>query len=57
MYKMEMRKESYMSAYAYYKNYFDRISADIAFYTKYENNGKKPNYNMFYRENAFVKRL
>lgn len=56
MYWIELSKNNVMAAYAYFKNYFDRLSAQLAFATKYDNNGKKPNYNRFYRDNE-LKRL
>lgn len=39
--------------YAFYKNYFDRFTADLAFYYNYDPNCKKPNYKGFYKEQAF----
>ncbi len=35
-YKVEMKKESYMEAYAYFKTYFDRMTALIASYVSKE---------------------
>lgn len=55
MYKVEINRGAIMAAYAYYKNYFDRITADMAFTSNYDNNGKKPNYKGFYKESAFAK--
>ena len=50
MYKMEMEKHNNMSAFAYYKNYFDRMTAHLAFVTNFEKDLKKPNYKNFYQE-------
>lgn len=53
MYMIELKKSNYLSAYAYYKNFFDRISAHLA-YTINGNQAKgKPNYKGFYKEGAF----
>lgn len=50
MYLSEKRKNNNLSAFAFYKNFFDRFTADMAFAIHYEPNAKKPNYNKFYRE-------
>ena len=50
MYMVELEKYNNMSAYAYFKNYFDRISAHLAFVFKCEKNLKKPNYKNYYQE-------
>lgn len=55
MYLVEQQRKDYLAAFAYYKNYFDRLSAHIAYYTKYDNKGKKPNYNRFYKESDLIK--
>ena len=55
MYRVELNKNDAMAAFAYFKNYFDRLSAQIAFASGYDNNGKKPNYKRFYRENELKK--
>ena len=55
MYMVEMEKYNNMSAYAYFKNYFDRISAHLAFTIKYEKNLKKPNFKNFYQEGNLKK--
>lgn len=36
--------------FAYYKNFFDRFTADIAFSIKYEPDAKRPNYKLLYKE-------
>lgn len=50
MYICESKKENTMSSFAYFKNFFDRVTADIDF--AYSNNHKlkKPNYKGFYTE-------
>jgi len=53
MYMAENRKNNYLSAFAYYKNFFDRMSAHLA-YTINGNQAKgKPNYKGYYKEGAF----
>jgi len=53
MYMVEIKKNNYLSAFAYYKNFFDRISAHLA-YTINGNQAKgKPNYKEYYKEGAF----
>ena len=42
-----------LAEYAFYKNYFDRFTADLAFYYNYESTCKKPNYKGFYKEQTF----
>ena len=46
----EKNRANYLGAYAYYKNFFDRISADMAFKTGKNPRRKKPNYNGYYQE-------
>lgn len=50
MYLCEKKKNNTMAAYAYYKNFFDRMTADLDF--KYVSKLKKPNYKGFYKEGA-----
>ena len=50
----EMKRENYMAAFAYYKNYFDRVTADLAFVFVRDPRLKKPNYKGFYKESAFT---
>ncbi|CAI3259074.1 AbiA family abortive infection protein [Enterococcus cecorum] len=52
MYLCEINRLNYMVAYAYFKNYFDRITAD---FDSYINIKKKPNYNKFYTEKSLKK--
>jgi AbiA family abortive infection protein len=50
MFLIEQSKHNNLAKFAFYKNYFDRFTADLAFITKYEPTAKKPNYNRFYKE-------
>ena len=52
----EKNRANYLGTYAYYKNFFDRISADMAFKAGVDPKYKKVNYNGYYKEGAF-KRL
>lgn len=52
----EKNRANYLGAYAHYKNFFDRISADMAFKAGVDPKCKKVNYNGYYKEGAF-KRL
>ncbi len=56
MYQVECRKKNNLTAYAFYKNYFDRITADLDYIVRV-NSGesmKRPNYKRFYKEGVFV---
>ncbi len=55
MHLCEMKRANYMAAFAYYKNYFDRVTADLDFAAGNDPNLKKPNYNMFYREGMLIR--
>lgn len=46
----EQNKGNYLGAYAYYKNFFDRISADMAFIIGENLGDKRPNYRKYYKE-------
>ena len=50
MYLIEQSKNNNLARFAFYKNFFDRFTADLAFVTKYEPDVKKPNYKRFYKE-------
>lgn len=50
MYLAEQSKHNNLAKFAFYKNFFDRFTADLAFVTKYESDAKKPNYKRFYKE-------
>ena len=54
MHLCEMKRENYMAAFAYYKNYFDRITADLDFAAGNDPSLKKPNYNKFYKEGTLI---
>ena len=49
----EKNRANYLGAYAYYKNLFDRISADMAFKAGVDPRCKKPNYKKYYTDDAF----
>ena len=53
MYWVEQKRHNTLAEYAFYKNYFDRFTADLAFYYNYEPTCKKPNYKDFYKEKTF----
>lgn len=55
MHLCEMKRANYMAAFAYYKNYFDRVTADLDFAAGNNPRLKKPNYNAFYKEPALIK--
>ena len=54
MFLCEMKRENYMAAFAYFKNFFDRVTADLDFVYNCDPQKKKPNYKAFYREGAFI---
>lgn len=54
MYLCETKRENYMAAFAYFKNYFDRVTAVLDFTYNRKPREKKPNYKAFYKENAFT---
>ena len=55
MHLCEMKRANYMAAFAYYKNYFDRVTADLDFAASNAPSLKKPNYTNFYKEGAFIR--
>lgn len=55
MHLCEMKRANYMAAFAYYKNYFDRVTADLDFVFGENKKLKRPNYKAFYKEAAFIK--
>lgn len=55
MHLCEMKRTNYMAAFAYYKNYFDRVTADLDFAFGNDPTLKRPNYNAFYKEGAFIR--
>lgn len=50
MYLIEQHKNNNLAMFAYFKNFFDRITAHLAFITHYEPNAKRPNYKRYYKE-------
>ena len=54
MYLCEIKRNNFMAAYAYFKNFFDRVTADLDFAYKNDSHMKKPNYKGFYKENVFI---
>lgn len=54
MYLCELKRENYMAAFAYFKNFFDRTTADLDFTFNLSHRLKKPNYKGFYKESAFI---
>lgn len=54
MFLCEVKRENYMVAFAYFKNFFDRVTADLDFVYNCDPQKKKPNYKAFYREGAFI---
>lgn len=55
MYLVEQSKHNNLAKFAFYKNFFDRFTADMAFAAKYEPNAIKPNYKKFYKEREHQK--
>ena len=54
MHLCEMRRTNYLAAFAYFKNCFDRITADLDFSNSIDPKLKKPNYKRFYSESTIV---
>lgn len=54
MYLCEMKRANYMVAFSYYKNYFDRVTADLEFF-KCSPKPKEPNCKKFHREKELIK--
>lgn len=54
MYLCEIKRNNFMAAYAYFKNFFDRVTADLDFAYKNDSHMKKPNYKGFYKEKVFI---
>ena len=57
LYYTEKAKNNNLTAYAYYKNFFDRVTADFDHAIKILNgkSEKRPNYKAFYKENDLIK--
>ena len=49
------KRNNTLAEYAFYKNYFDRFTADLEFFYNYDSGNKKPNYKGFYKYKAFIK--
>ena len=54
MYWVEKERHNILAEYAFYKNYFDRFTSDLAFFCNYDSTCKKPNYKRFYKENEIA---
>lgn len=50
MYLCEKNRYGHLASYAYYKSFFDRISANMAFLSGKDEESKKPNYNKYYQK-------
>ena len=55
MHLCEMKRANYMAAFAYYKNFFDRVTADLDFVLGGNTKDKKPNYKAFYKEDKLIR--
>lgn len=55
MYMVELKKKNHLSAFAYYKNFFDRISAHLGLAIYNDGAKGRPNYKAYYKEGAFRK--
>lgn len=55
MYLCEFRRKNYMAAFAYFKNYFDRVTADLDFIIDPSPKKKRPNYKAFYKQEQLIK--
>ena len=51
----EENRYNYLSSYVYYKNFFDRVSADMAHLAKEDDGSKKANYAIIHREGILKK--
>jgi AbiA family abortive infection protein len=55
LFMVELQKKNYLSAFAFYKNFFDRISAHLALAINKDEPKRKPNYKRYYKEGTFIK--
>ena len=55
MYLCEKQKNNHMAAFAFFKNFFDRVTADIDYRLGTDPKLKKPNYRGFYKEGPIKK--
>lgn len=49
MYIIERKRNNHLAQYAFFKNFFDRLTADIACYFGNDKKSKKPNYRKYYK--------
>lgn len=54
MYWVERERHNILAEYAFYKNYFDRFTSDLAFFCNYDSACKKPNYKRFYKQKEIM---
>lgn len=54
MYLCEMKRANLMAAFAYYKNFFDRVTADMDFEYGNDSQLRSPNYKAFYKERTLI---
>lgn len=52
----EKNRYNYLVSYAYYKNFFDRITAHMTYLAGEKENSKKPNFRKYYKESE-IKRV
>lgn len=50
LFRCQDAKKNHMAAFAYYKSFFDRVTADLDSYYNNNQKSKEPNYKGFYRE-------
>lgn len=50
MYLCEQNRHGHLASYAYYKSFFDRMSANMAFLSGKNRESKKPHYNRYYSD-------
>lgn len=50
MYWVEKHRNNSLAEYAFFKNFFDRFTADLSFFSGENVKDKKPNYRNFYKE-------
>lgn len=55
MFLVEQSKHNNLAKFAFYKNFFDRFTADLDFLINNDKNIKKPNYNNFYKKPVHCK--
>lgn len=51
MHLCEQKRNNHMSSFAYFKTYFDRITADLAFVFSRQGRDRKPAYERYYKKN------